>query len=244
MTFKGLLIEDRLLVVNPSLAKKIGLNEAIVLQQVLYWIKNPKAGVFIGGYKWVYNSIPQWAEQFPFWSEATIKRTLSSLRDKKCLVAEQLSSDARDKTLYYRLSDKIISDLCIGSICTDAKGQYDQIPIYTKTTTNTNDEISQKQLSNSSHEATFEDFWKQYPRKISKANARKSWLRIKPDADLLKTILDAVSKQKRSDQWVKDNGKFIPHAATWLNNERWLDELEQPSFAGDSYSDDDYMIGI
>jgi hypothetical protein len=38
-------------------------------------------------------------------------------------------------------------------------------------------------------------------------------------------MLQALEKQKRSEQWQKDNGKFIPHAATWLNGKRWEDEL-------------------
>ena len=129
ISLKGLLFEDKLLVINPRLAQKIGLNEAIVLQQILYWVKNDRAGEFINGYKWIYNSIPQWSTQFPFWSEATIKRTLASLRDKGCIVADQLSKDPRDKTLYYRLSDDLSDDLCIRSICTDGQGQNDPMTI-------------------------------------------------------------------------------------------------------------------
>ena len=36
-------------------------------------------------------------------------------------------------------------------------------------------------------------------------------------------MLDAVRKQKLSDDWTKENGKFIPYPATWLNGQRWLD---------------------
>lgn len=131
----NLLLDEQPLLIMPKLATKIGLNEAIVLQQIHYWIQNKNSGVIINGHKWVYNSINQWAEQFPFWSTATIKRTLSSLRENGYLIAEKLSDDGRDNTLYYRINYTTISEPCIGSNCTNAMGQNDQITIYTETTT-------------------------------------------------------------------------------------------------------------
>lgn len=75
------------------------------------------------------------------------------------------------------------------------------------------------------HERRFNEFWTAYPRKVSKPAARKAFDKIKPDDELLKTMLTAIAKQKLSDQWTKDNGNYIPYPATWLNNQRWLDEL-------------------
>lgn len=75
------------------------------------------------------------------------------------------------------------------------------------------------------HERRFNEFWTAYPRKVSKPAARKAFDKVKPDDELLKTMLTAIAKQKLSDQWTKDNGQYIPHPATWLNNQRWLDEL-------------------
>ena len=100
---KLLLLDEQPLLVMPQLAKEIGLNEAIILQQIHYWLKNPKAGVVINDEKWVYNSVTQWNEQFPFWSANTIRRALNNLREKGYLIAEKLSPDARDNTLYYRI---------------------------------------------------------------------------------------------------------------------------------------------
>jgi hypothetical protein len=71
----------------------------------------------------------------------------------------------------------------------------------------------------------FDTFWKEYPRKVSKQQAVKAWKSLNPDHTLLTTMLQALEKQKRSEQWQKDNGKFIPHPATWLNGKRWEDEL-------------------
>lgn len=76
----------------------------------------------------------------------------------------------------------------------------------------------------------FAEFWSRYPRKISKHNARKAWLSLRPDDVLAQIIIDAISRQSTSAAWQKDGGKFIPHAATWLNARRWEDvlETEQP----------------
>ena len=75
----------------------------------------------------------------------------------------------------------------------------------------------------SSSQSDFDVFWKAYPRKVGKDAARKSFAKAKTD---LQTILSAIEAQKKSEQWTKDNGQFIPHPATWLNQGRWQDELE------------------
>jgi hypothetical protein len=78
----------------------------------------------------------------------------------------------------------------------------------------------------------FVEFWKVYPRRVSKALALKAWLKIAPGPELVQTILAAVEVHKKSEQWKKDNGQFIPHPSTWLNQKRWEDELE-PAKQGD-----------
>lgn len=70
----------------------------------------------------------------------------------------------------------------------------------------------------------FEAFWIAYPRKVGKGAALKIWTRIKPSAELTERMLTAVHLAKQSEQWKKENGRFIPHLATWLNQGRWDDE--------------------
>ena len=73
---------------------------------------------------------------------------------------------------------------------------------------------------------SFEEFWKEYPRKVSKETARKKWLKLKPDEKLAYEIMQSLQLVKKSPQWVKDNGQFIPHPTTWLNQQRWNDVVE------------------
>lgn len=77
-----------------------------------------------------------------------------------------------------------------------------------------------------SEESDFDGFWKQYPTKVGKGAARSSWKKIKRPP--LAIILTALEKQINSEQWKREGGRFIPNPATWLNQERWEDELQAP----------------
>lgn len=87
-------------------------------------------------------------------------------------------------------------------------------------------------------EQNFSLFWKTYPKKVSKAAAEKAFSKLKPDDELLETMLAAIEQQKRSAEWQKDGGQFIPYPATWLNGRRWEDD------AGGGYSMPDYSATI
>lgn len=80
--------------------------------------------------------------------------------------------------------------------------------------------------------ASFDAFWKAYPRHTAKVVAERVWSKIKPDHALLAKILDAIERQSKSEQWTKDGGAFIPHPATWLNQRRWEDDLLAPAPQG------------
>lgn len=73
----------------------------------------------------------------------------------------------------------------------------------------------------------FERFWSAYPNKKAKDKARHAWEKLKADAALTEVIMAALEKQKKSRQWTKDNGEYIPHPATWLNGRRWEDQVTE-----------------
>lgn len=199
------LISGYPLVFLPDLACQYGLNEAIVLQQIQYWSNKLKPNS--DGFVWVYNSIPEWKRQFPFWSERTIFSTLKKLRDVGVLIAEQRSENAWDKTMHYRINHNLL-ETPISQHLQDRRRKNCEITIYTETT---NIYIDR-----------FNEFWKAYPRKVAKPNAMKAWLKIKPDDALVKTIIDAIKRQGLCDKEIQ----FVPHPATWLNSRRWEDEID------------------
>lgn len=82
---------------------------------------------------------------------------------------------------------------------------------------------------------SFEKFWTAYPKKKSKGQAEKTWYKIKPDEQLLARILATIERAKTSEEWTKDNGKYIPHPATWLNAKGWEDEFKIKIEQSDPY---------
>lgn len=79
-------------------------------------------------------------------------------------------------------------------------------------------------------ERRFAAFWAAYPKKVGKGAAEKSFAKYKPDDELTARMIQAVQAARRSDQWQKDGGQYIPNPATWLNQKRWEDEI-QPAAA-------------
>lgn len=71
---------------------------------------------------------------------------------------------------------------------------------------------------------TFSDFWSKYPRKVAKKEAEKAWRQVDPAEH--QKILVAIEKQRKSEQWKRDGGQYIPFPATFLRGERWTDELD------------------
>lgn len=69
----------------------------------------------------------------------------------------------------------------------------------------------------------FEQFWNLYPKKVGKREALKVWEKTK-DKPPLRDIALAIDKARSSEQWQKENGRFIPNPATWLNQGRWDDQ--------------------
>jgi hypothetical protein len=65
-----------------------------------------------------------------------------------------------------------------------------------------------------------------YPLKVKKPKALAAFLKLKPDKALLDCMLAAIDRQKQGRAWRKDNGQFIPHPATWLNNRQWEDDIQ------------------
>ena len=80
----------------------------------------------------------------------------------------------------------------------------------------------------------FERFWTAYPRKVGKGRAEKLFVRLKPDHRLLDTMLTAIEQAKGSEQWQRDQGRYIPNPSTWLGQRRWEDEPfpDSPAYCG------------
>lgn len=112
----------------------------------------------------------------------------------------------------------------LNGISTDVEQTLNGTPTNHKPLTINHKPVTNKE-PRSLADARFDAFWAAYPKKVGKGSAEKAWAKIKPTDDLLLTMVSAINQQSKSEQWAKDGGVFIPNPATWLNQQRWLDEL-------------------
>jgi hypothetical protein len=115
----------------------------------------------------------------------------------------------------------------------------DLVDAQASTSTSTREEKRREEKPSSPHAEKFGEFWSEFPRKDSKADALKAFVKLKVGDELFPLILAGLERAKESEQWTKDGGKFIPYAATWLNKRRWEDEESTlnvtPLFAKEKY---------
>ncbi|QEH67296.1 DnaD domain-containing protein [Cellulosilyticum sp. WCF-2] len=100
-----ILFDTSPLVVDTILATQIGLNEAIVLQQVHYWIEVNKAKKtnYYDGYYWTYNSMKEWSKRFPFFAEKTLKRIFNNLEEMGIFKTGNYNKMRMDRTKWYTI---------------------------------------------------------------------------------------------------------------------------------------------
>lgn len=256
----SMLFNFRPLVINPELAMRIGLNEAIVLQQVNYWINDKEQGVIHAGRRWVFNSYESWVKQFPFWSADTVKRAFTSLVKQGCLDVEQLNKSLHDRTNYYAINHEceLLNDAeqvpsSNGANCPDRQAQDAPMDegknarsltvTTTKTTTETNsigasaDAPAPARSAKQDYSPEFEKAWQAYPKRAggnSKAAAYKAWKARLKDGVKPEDMLAGV---KRYAAYVKVTGnagtQFVKQAATFFGPDRHFEEAWQtPSAPG------------
>lgn len=126
----NLLINEPPLQVLPSLARKVGLNEAILLQQLHF--RSLISSNLRDGHKWVYKTFEEWQEEFPFWSIKTIKRIVKKLEDEEYIFSTSKYNRMKmDRTKWYRINypqcstNKETEEVRIVSECPDAEGHND-----------------------------------------------------------------------------------------------------------------------
>ena len=75
-------------------------------------------------------------------------------------------------------------------------------------------------------ESDFLLFWSAYPKKAKMPAAREAWENIGPDSGTLSQMMAALAVQRKSEQWLEADGRFIPDPANWLYQRRWEDSTE------------------
>ena len=172
-----LLIDDYPIQVLPKLAIEIGLNEAIILQQIHYWLNQSNHNH--DGKKWIYNTYDDWNKQFPFWSVMTIRRTITSLEKQNLILIANYNKAGFDKTRWYSINYPVVESVnrrCVQNeqtICskrTDGSVQNEQTNTrdYTE---NTTENIS---MSDKSDAAPYKTIIEYLNNKVNKRFSYKS----------------------------------------------------------------------
>lgn len=133
----------------------------------------------------------------------------SPILSKYCSSSEWVSEQLAKRNLTIEVSEQLANGSEINS--ERLEGEHEQ-----RTTNNEQDSKVEEQ---------FNIFYASYPKHEGKTKALESWKKIKPDVKLFERIIKSVEARKRSENWTKENGKYIPLPATWLNQKRWEDEI-------------------
>lgn len=240
---------------SAELAKRYGVEEAIVLHNLAYWVKkNAIDGRNIhDGRAWTYSSQEAFTAWFPWWSRRQIQRIMKSLEQQEVVIKSNYNTKAFDRTLWYTVCDEVMeyyripcppdglettetwepvaeyTDDSVESTAPNGAAQRTERcdtehetvrPIPKNKPNNKPKETLSGERVN--QEAQFKAFWDAYPRKEGKKKALEKWKRLNPDPDLFARIMAGLDKHIRSEQWRRG---VIPHPTTWLNGERWEDEL-------------------
>lgn len=117
-----LLINESPLMVLPGLAATIGLNEAMFLQQLHFWLEasgKEKTAQDDSPRYWIFNTYSEWKKQFPFWSERTIMRIVATLRDELAVVitTNEFNKHNYDQTLWYSINYDKLNDIANVTTC-------------------------------------------------------------------------------------------------------------------------------
>ena len=228
-----LLINEPPLQVLPSLAKEIGLNEAIMLQQMHYWLL--KSSNEFKGVKWFYKTLEEWKTEFTFWSAMTIRRTLGSLEKQKIIKIGNFNKKKFDKTKWYTIDYQRVNRRCVQNeqtMCsnrTDGCVQFEQTYTreYTETTTENNNNVPE--------EKPLKVVWTEETKHIidylNKRTGKKYSVKTKKTAQLIHKLLD-------NGFTVEDFERVIDiKCKQWLNNEKMNQYLRPRTLFSEKFED-------
>jgi hypothetical protein len=227
---------------NTEHACAFGVEEAIVLHNLVYWIAKNKANGINEhqGRTWTYSSASAFEKLFPFWNARKISRILASLESQGVILSGNFNKVAYDRTKWYALADE--SPFVRIDTWKNANCPMDSLDLSNRSTgsvqpipdINTNRNTDSKPDVSVSDD--FDQFWSAYPKKVGKQAARKAWsAKVNKSKPAIEDIIAAVNAAKESKQWQDESGRYIPNPSTWINRHGWHDEADTEKATGSYY---------
>ncbi len=227
---------------NAEIAEKYGVTEAILLQNIYYWVcrnKKDDRNLHDGRY-WTYNSIASYIKMFPYLTEHKIRSAFKKLKDEGMIITANYNTSPFNKTIWYTTTEK--AEAILNADTEKMSNRIDNIvKSNAEKTENGNGEFNKSSITNintrykrqinDTHNdkerllSNFEKFWSAYPNKERKAEAQEVFLKINPDKDTFEKMIKTINTFASSERWQADNGRYIPFAVNWLKQKRWNDEL-------------------
>ena len=196
---------------DPEVAQAVGVNAAVIYQNIVWWAEKNAANErhIHDGRVWTYNSVGAFETLFPYLSTSQIRTALEKLVEAGLLVTGNFNKSPYDRTKWYSPKEDFHLSKIANEFARNDKPIPDSKPVY-------------KPDNSQPLEASFDLWWEAYPRKEAKGSARKAYekaiKKVAPDSLLKLTNAFAFDKETR----------FIPHPATWLNAERWIEAQIEP----------------
>ena len=106
---------------------------------------------------------------------------------------------------------------------------------------NENENVIREEIG--SQEGKFLKFWEAYPNKVAQSQAEREFSTLNPSDQLFAIILESLEKWKKSSQWTKEDGEYIPYPEKWLREGMWESEIKpaankKQNFEGVQYSEE------
>ena len=214
---------------NVEIAKIIGVDCAIVYENIKYWCAKNKANGknFHNGYYWTYNSVRAFQELFPYWTSKQIDRILLRLEELEYVGVGNFNASPYDRTKWYCITKEFQANNNVITISPNEEMEFTEqangnpqkgepIPD-SKPTIKPND----KPIINDLHakKEKFDLFWDLYDKKLVKPKCEKVWLKL--EMPVIDKILSVVPEYVKSTP----DKQFRKNPLTWLNGECWNDEI-------------------
>ena len=208
---------------NPEIAKQVGVNAAVIYQNIIFWTEKNVANNrnVHDDYVYCYNSIEAWGKLIPYLSASQIRTAIKHLVEAKLIVETNLNEKKYDRTKWYGVPLEAFCEKSQFHLSNFANGFVKNRKPIPDSKPDSNPDNNNTSSNDDGDMTLFElNYWNYYPRKVGKKAAFKAWKRHikgKQEGKVMLAYYDFVDQLKGKEE------QFIPHLATWINGERWND---------------------
>jgi|SRR5882724_6364717 len=172
------------------------------------------------------------AEEVIRFMDELINVGAASVTDQGCLYSRRMVRDEEIRGIRRKCGSmggnpNLVNqnDSCLTKNQPSDKPKREQPPNQNSTPSSSSSSSTSKQkLPLTPRGEQFEEFWKEYPKKLYRGEVEKNWEKLRVTEEIFTDIMVGLKRAKKSYSWTKDSGQFIPNAARWLRAKGWKDE--------------------